>query len=293
MKPTIQGKYIYEFSHENEPITSIKLGDTIEVETIDCYSGALKTERDLITDFPTLKANPATGPIYIENVNKGDVLEVIIKKIDLNSVGVMPTRPNRGLLGDYIQETQTRILSIDHDIVTLNQSIRFPVHKMIGVIGVAPQGEAISNTTPGEHGGNMDTKDITEGNTLYLPVFHPGGLLALGDLHASMGDGELNGSGVEVGGKVTLQINKIEGVTLNMPIVKTEDHVMIIGSATDFRDAVRKAMLEAIRLIQHKNEMEFADAYRLLSAIGDLRVSQLVNPKVTVRIVLPKEWVSI
>lgn len=291
MTRIIKGKYVYEFSHKNEPIASIKPGETIEVETMDCYSGVLKNENDLITSFPTLKANPATGPIYIEHVKKGDVLEVFIKKIELNSVGIMPTRPNRGLLGDYITEVQTRILSIEDDLVTLNNSIQFSAHKMIGVIGVAPQDEAVPNTTPGNHGGNMDTKDITVGNTLYLPVFHEGGLLALGDLHASMGDGELNGSGVEVGGRVTLEINKIEGLTINMPIVKTEDQVMIIASATEFRDAVRKGMLEAIRLMQQKNEMEFADAYRLLSAKGDLRISQLVNPKVTVRIVLPREWV--
>lgn len=293
MTQTVKEAYIYEFSHENEAIVSIDPGDTIEVETIDCYSGALKTEEDLITNFPHLKANPATGPIYINNVNRGDVLEVVIKKIDLNAVGAMPTRPNRGLLGDYITEEQTRILSIENDMITLNETTQFPVRKMIGVIGVAPEGEAVPNTTPGDHGGNMDTTDITEGNILCLPVFHPGGLLALGDLHASMGDGELNGSGVEVGGKVTLQINKIENMKLNMPIVKTADEVLVIASAVEFKDAVRKAMLEAIRLMQDKNEMEFADAYRLLSAQGDLRVSQLVNPEVTVRIALPKAWVAV
>lgn len=293
MMRIIKGSYIHEFSHEHSPIASMKSGETVEIETIDCYSGSLKTEQDLIVNFPDLKPNPATGPIFIENVNKGDLLEIHIKKIELNDFGVMPTRPGRGWLGECIDEVQTRILAIKNDVITLNETFQFPVNKMIGVIGVAPESEAVPNTTPGNHGGNMDTKDIAEGNILYLPVFHPGGLLALGDLHAAMGDGELDGSGVEVGGRVTLLVNKVEGFHLNMPVVKTSNEVIIISSAAEFDDAVKKGMKEAIRLIQQKTGLEFADAYRLVSAKGDLRISQLVNPQVTVRIALPKDWISL
>ncbi|MDQ6600636.1 acetamidase [Bacillus salipaludis] len=293
MRQTIKGKYVYEFSSANKPIASVKLGEIVDIETIDCYGGHLKTEKDLITDFPHLKVNPATGPIYIEDVKRGDVLEIIIKKIELDSAGVMSTRPGGGLLGDYIREAQTRILKIENDMVILNNTMTFPVNKMIGVIGVAPLNEAIPTSTPGEHGGNMDTKDITEGNTLYLPVFQTGALLALGDLHASMGDGELNGTGVEIGGKVTLQINKKENVELFTPIVETDSHILIIKSATEFRTAVREAMIEGIRLLQKEHNLEFADAYRMISAKGDIRVSQLVNPKITVRLMLPKCLVSI
>ncbi|PIC64149.1 acetamidase [Sporosarcina sp. P13] len=292
MKHIIKGQYIYEFSHQHKPIAVIQCGDTVEIEAIDCYSGTIQSEKDLVTDLPNRKPNPATGPIFVEGVNAGDLLEIHVQKIELNSFGVMPTRPNRGLLGEFITETQTRILPIQDNFITL-QNITFPVNKMIGVIGVAPENEAVPNTTPGDHGGNMDTKDIKEGNILYLPVFHEGGLLALGDLHAAMGDGELDGSGVEVGGRVTLQVNKVEGVTLHMPLVKTADEVIIIASAIEFSDAVKKAMREAVRLIQKKTGLEFADAYRLVSAKGDLRISQLVNPEVTVRIALPKEWVEI
>ncbi|MDW0115194.1 acetamidase/formamidase family protein [Sporosarcina saromensis] len=293
MTRIIKGNYIYEFSHEHKPVASVCIGESFIVETIDCYSGNLQSENDLLTNFPHLKPNPATGPIFIENVSKGDLLEIHIQKIELSEYGIMPTRPNRGWLGEYIREPQTRILPIDNDIITLNETVQFIANKMIGVIGVAPDIGAVPNSTPGDHGGNMDTKDITEGNILYLPVFHPGGLLALGDLHAAMGDGELNGSGVEVGGKVTLTVNKIEGFHLNMPIVKTSNEVIIIASAKELQDAIKKCMKEAIRLIQQKNGLEFADAYRLVSAKGDLRISQLVNPEVTVRIALPKEWIAI
>ena len=71
---------------------------------------------------------------------------------------------------------------------------------MIGVIGTAPAEGTISCGTPDAHGGNMDTKIITEGTTLLLPVNVPGALLAMGDLHAGMGDGEVGISGLEIKG---------------------------------------------------------------------------------------------
>lgn len=285
---TIKGNYIYEFSKANKPISAVKLNENFVVETLDCYGGNLKSESDLRSDFPNLKINPATGPIFVENVKKGDTLAIEIREISLNDCGVMATGPDVGLLGDYITETQTKILPIEENHAILNGKVKIPVNKMIGVIGVAPEHTPVRSSTPGEHGGNMDTKAITEGNTLYLPVFQDGGLLAMGDLHAAMGDGELDGTGIEIGGKVTLRVRKEETIQLSTPIVETDTHFMVIASAEQFREAVRKGMLEAASLLQHNRNLEFSDAYRLLSASGDLRVSQLVNPKVTIRIALPK-----
>ncbi|WP_085524505.1 acetamidase/formamidase family protein [Tuberibacillus sp. Marseille-P3662] len=285
---TIDGSYIYEFSSANKPINSVKLNETFSIKTLDCYGGQLKSESDLRADFPNLKINPATGPIYIENIEKGDTISIDIKRIELNDQGVMATGPDTGILGDYITESQTKILPITDGCALLNNQIKIPINKMIGVIGVAPEDHAIPCSTPDIHGGNMDTKDITEGSTLHLPVFHEGGLLALGDLHAAMGDGELDGTGIEIGGEVTLQIKKNDNFKLKTPIVETDTHFMVIASAEAFNDAVRQGMLNAISLLQHKHQIAFADAYRLLSAKGDLRISQLVNPKVTVRMALPK-----
>ena len=56
----------------------------------------------------------------------------------------------------------------------------------------------------------MDCKEIKEGTTLLLPVNVPGALLALGDLHAAMGDGEIGVSGVEVAGEVTVTVQTIK-----------------------------------------------------------------------------------
>ncbi|GGB43782.1 acetamidase [Virgibacillus dakarensis] len=284
----IEGNYIYAFSKSNDIVGSVNLNESFIVETLDCYSGEISNEKTLRSDIPNLKINPATGPIYINGINKGDTISIEIIDIKLNSYGVMVTGPNIGMLGDYISESQTRILPIEGNKAILNNSIKIPINKMIGVIGVAPENNPVPCSTPGEHGGNMDTKDITEGNKLHLPIFHDGGLLALGDLHAAMGDGELDGTGVEIGGEVTLKVRKNQNTKLRTPIVETADHFMIISSAKEFKDAVRKGMLEAVALLQRQHNLEFPDAYRLVSAVGELKISQLVNPKITIRIALPK-----
>ena len=68
---------------------------------------------------------------------------------------------------------------------------------MLGCIGVAPRGEeTLGSGHLGPFGGNMDSPQVEEGATLYIPVFRPGALLYMGDGHAQQGDGELPGQGL-------------------------------------------------------------------------------------------------
>ncbi len=60
-------------------------------------------------------------------------------------------------------------------------------------------------------GGNMDYDQMKEGATLYLPVFHQGGLLMSGDILAAMGDGELTGSALETSADVELTVDLFRG----------------------------------------------------------------------------------
>ena len=43
----------------------------------------------------------------------------------------------------------------------------------------------------------MDTRHLTAGATLFLPVFHAGARLSVGDGHAAQGDGEVCGTAIE------------------------------------------------------------------------------------------------
>src|SRR5437762_11189603 len=83
-----------------------------------------------------------------------------------------------------------------------SKGIRLPIRPHVGTIGVAPASQEWTTFYPGDHGGNLDTKEITKGNSVYLPVFQPGGQLAMGDLHALMADGEVCVTGIEIAGTV-------------------------------------------------------------------------------------------
>src|SRR5699024_8417710 len=150
---------------------------------------------------------------YINDVSPGDVLKVKIEKIEIASQGVMVTGPGMGVMGNRLKDTDIRVFNVDNEKATVDfDGLTLPVNKMIGVIGVAPPNEAINNGTPDTHGGNMDAIKMTEGATLYLPVYHEGALFGLGDAHAAMADGEISVSGLEVESTVTIKFEKAENV---------------------------------------------------------------------------------
>ncbi|WP_440706539.1 acetamidase/formamidase family protein [Heyndrickxia oleronia] len=282
---------ITSFSAKHKPSYSVNMGEIFQVETNDCYGGAITSPDQLRTEINIDYINPATGPIYINDLQKGETLCIDILDIQLDEYGVMVLYPGMGPLGDLVKQADTRIFHVSSGKVEFNEEIALPVKPMIGVIGVAPLEGEVFSESPGDHGGNMDTKQITTGNKLYLPVFHDGGLLALGDLHASMGDGELNGSGIEIGGKVTMSLSK-SNLSIPMPIVETTDSFMFISSAKTFEEAFNKGMEAVVHLFKKKLALSFNDSYRLLSAVCDLQISQIVNPLITVRVVVPKGIIS-
>ena len=154
---------------------------------------------------------------------------------------------------------------------------------MIGVIGVAPADGAVPCGTPGDHGGNMDCTRITAGATLLLPVAVPGALFALGDLHAAMGDGEVGVSGVEIAGQVTIRVEVLHGAAWPAPMVITDADASVISSAPTLDEAADIAAERAVRWLSTAAGLTLADAVMLLSAIGRLRICQVVDPLKTAR----------
>lgn len=288
MKIITRDKVIYMFGPNNFPVAEVAVGEEFWVETRDCYSGQIKTEADLRPNINTAIMNAATGPISIRSIKHGDVICIDILEIELAEYGIMPTNPGLGLLGNLISEPNTKIIPIKDGKAYFSSSIKIPLEPMIGVIGVSPASEDIHCVIPGDHGANMDTKDIKAGSKVYLPVFVDGANLAIADLHACMGDGELCGTGIEIAGRVRLSVSRIEGLSLLMPIVESEDHFIIIASGKEFMETSKKAIKYSAELIGKSLGVSFPDAYRLVSAACDLKVSQIVNPLITVRVAIPK-----
>jgi amidase len=278
---------IYAMSPENEPTLRVPAGSRVVFETCDCFEDQI-TSADM--DFGELdwnRINPATGPVYVEGAEPGDILAVKIEKINIASQGVMVTGPNLGVMGfDFTQNT-IRMVPVENGCAVLAENLKVPINPMIGVIGTAPAGGAIACGTPGDHGGNLDCKQNREGTTLFLPVNVPGALFALGDLHAAMGDGEVAVCGVEVAGEVTVTLEVIKGKKWPLPMAVNKDHLMTLASEKELDAAADRAVVNMVRFLHEELQMAKEQATFLLSAAGDLRVCQIVDPLKTARMELP------
>lgn len=279
---------IQHFTPDLQAAFQVNLGETFTMELQDCYGGQVCREEILRTDIDTSIMNQATGPVQIHDLTRNDVCKVEIKQIRLNDTGIMMTSHGLGVLGKEITSASTKLLQVDEQYVHLTDRIKLPITPMIGVIGVATAGENIHTAIPGNHGGNLDTKEITSGHAIYLPVFQDGGMLALGDMHATMGDGELNGTGVEIGGEVTLSVSRLANRNIASPIVETADAFFFLTSAVTLEKAIEHCAKRVTTHLQNQLSLDFQTAYRLLSASCDIRISQVVNKLVTVKMVIPK-----
>lgn len=287
---TISNDYvIYSFKPQMEPVEKVKVKEVFKVKTNDCFYGQIEREDQTLDEIDYSKLNPTTGPIYIEGAEPGDVLKIKILDINVDSKGVALTLPSEGVLKDKSTKSLTKILDIKDEMCCF-QGLLIPIDPMIGVIGVAPsQEEGEYNTaTPWKHGGNMDTTDIRVGSTVYLGVNEEGGLLALGDCHAIMGDGEVSFSGLEVAAEVTLEVDLIKKKEIIWPLVETKNHTMVISSGDTVDEAMGFATNEAVRYLMKGLDISWEEAYLLSSLVMDLKISQVVDPKKTVRAAIPK-----
>ena len=281
---------IYEFNKVHQPVKIVPSGASIEIVTYDCFENQLQTEEDEITGIDWNRVNPATGPIYVKDAQPGDVLKVSIEKLEIGDQGVMVVGPHLGIMGHRLKEMESKMIPIQDGVARFN-GISIPLNPMIGVIGVAPEGDGVSCGTPGAHGGNMDNKMVTEGAVLYFPVFAEGALFGLGDFHAAMGDGEVSVSGIEVPGKATVKLEVIKGESLVQPMLENEEVVTQIASAATLDEAVKLATELMVDRVIEKTGMSVSEATMLMSAIGQVEVCQVVDPLLTARFVVPK-WLE-
>jgi amidase len=281
---------IYAFSKELKPVKTVASGSTLTIETYDCFQNQIRSNNTEINSIDWNQINPATGPIYVESALPGDILSVKIEKIELGSEGVMAVGPELGVMGHRLEQFEAKMIPILDGKAVFNEKVHIPLNPMIGVIGVAPKGDAVSCGTPGAHGGNMDTKLITEGANLYFPVFAEGALFALGDLHAAMGDGEIGVSGIEIPGKVTVTLTVIKGHSLKNPLLLSDEGVAAIVSAPTLDEAAKTAVEEMIDLLHPHTDLTLNHLTMLMSAVGQTQISQIVDPLLTARFFVPK-WV--
>lgn len=277
-------KAIYKMSGSNPPAASCRSGDTVTFETLDCFGGQIVSEEQRMNGLDWDNINPATGPLFIEDALPGDVLKVEIQKIELADHGVIAEAPGDGITGKVLKDDATKIIPVKDGKVLFNDRLTFPVKAMIGVIGTAPaDGREIPTGTPDLHGGNMDCKMIGENTVLYLPVNVPGALLAMGDMHAAMGNGEVCVCGVEIAGRITVRVSTLKNCSYPTPFLVTEDKAMAIYSAPTLLEAAEGATLRMRSFLIEELGMDEHEAGFLLSTAGDAEICQCVDPQLTCR----------
>ncbi len=294
-------KYVYGVAN---PVLRVHSGDLIETNTMDADGKAAEA-----TGFKVKGPNPLTGPFYVEGAEPGDTLAVHFLAIDVNAkegfgsagpgFGALNSSHYTPILGGPIPQ-KTWIYPVDAatNTATFNAldskySVKIPLHPFLGCVGVAPaDGEMRSSIVPAEYGGNMDAPEASAGNTLFLPVNVPGALLFVGDGHAAMGDGEVNGTAIEISMKVRMQVSVIKGQKISWPRFENQDYIMAVGIYRPLDDALRIAFTELVHWIHERNGLSEMDAYELLSKTAEIHLDEMVDPNYVVVAKINKKFLT-
>ncbi len=298
-----QGQYHYVYGPYSEPVMRIKPGDVVEVETLDAFGGAIKSEADMpskVLNMPFV--NPQNGPIAVEGAQKGDVLAVYVHSLlprGPQPVGTTALIPDFGglvassalMLNAPIPE-RVKKMEVTPDGVKFSDKIMLPYEPFVGTMGVSPEIEAVSSLQPDYWGGNMDLPDVAPGSVMYFPVQRKDAHFFIGDCHGRQGDGELCGVAVEIPATVTVQIDLIKGWSIPGVRLETQDFIMAVGSARPMEDAARMAYRDLVRWLVTDYGFEESEAYFLATQAGKMRVGNMVDPKYTLGASMLKKYLD-
>jgi amidase len=290
--PAVPDRYYRTFSHTNPVFRRIKPGEVVVTRTLDAGGQNERSEQ------MSPGSNPLTGPFYIEGAEAGDALAVTLRKVRLNRnwgysayrLGLFSLTPDyvetiypNHYKADIVRQGRDNVLRWDIDVArgtvhlrepaTTRVKLEFPARPMLGCIGVAAPGDFAPTSAPsGNYGGNLDYNEIAEGATVILPVFHPGGLLFLGDGHALMADGEPTGTGVETSMDVEFSVEVRKNAQVSGPRVENADYLISVGAQPEFASSLDRALQMAttdmVRWLVNDYKLEPWAAHQLIGAVG-------------------------
>ena len=223
-----------------------------------------------------------TGPIYVEGAQPGDVLSVKINKIVPRAYGDNFNVP--GMFGEFpndFPEGQVKYFYLDWDrkVAEFAPGIEIPLRPFPGTIGVArAEPGKYSTVPPGPYAGNMDIRELTEGTTLYVPVFVPGALLWSGDSHAAQGNGEVNLTALETAFKeFNVTVDLVKGKKLDWPRIRMKDAWITMGYDKDLNKALEILKVETAKFLVEEKRAAADKAAAAMESLADCRVAEVVN----------------
>lgn len=293
----------------HDPALTIRPGDSIRTSTVDARGG------DKDGASVAARGNPQSGPFAVADADYGDTLVVTIERImvtrdwGFSSSRLAPNVLEFGDVPEFEDRADRSFWSIDVDagIVRLDapenapageqvpvrnrlHDTGLPFRPMLGCVAVAPPGrEYISTATSGRFGGNMDYNGIVEGATVYFPVFAPGALFHVGDGHALQGDGEMDGTGIEVPMDVTITLDLIKGKAIGWPRIENKTHIMTAGNVRPLDQAVQHATSEMVRWLRIDYGLTTREAHMLLGRMVQYDLGNMFDPAYTMICKLPRD----
>lgn len=275
------------------PALTVEQGQTVELHMVEASDGQINsssTAKDIENLDPD-RANPVTGPIYIDGAEPGDALKIKIHDLMPSGWGWTANIPGFGLLADDFPDAALHLWQYDAATlspVVFGKHARIPLKPFIGTIGVAPQEKGEHSTIPPRHvGGNMDIRDLGVGCELILPVACKGALFSAGDTHAAQGDGEVCGTAIESPVNALLEFEIIKGAAPQSPRIITpgpvthhldkKGYIITTGIGADLMDGTKTALRQMIDLLTKEQGLSPIDAYMLCSVCADLRISEIVD----------------
>lgn len=298
-KPTVYAKY---YTAKAEPVLHMAAGDSIQTTSLDAGG------HDQTGQRRWRGGNPVTGPFYIEGALPGDTLVIRLKRIRLNrdwadsgtqivSNAVAPEYTSnqsrvQGLGGRWRLDSEGGFALPAEESAAL-KNFRVPLRPMLGCIAVAPpRQDSVNTRASGPFGGNMDYNRLREGTTVYLPVFHPGALLFLGDAHAAQGDGELAGDALETSMDFEVQVDVIRDLPIDGPYSDDGESWMVIGIGGSLDDALHNATTRMARYLEAEHGLKSNEAALVLGSSMQYDIADLVGEQVSIVARLPKSLLN-
>jgi acetamidase/formamidase len=275
----------------DEPVMTVDSGDVVVVRTRDVSDNQIgpTSTAEVIPKLNWSRVYPLAGPIAVHGAQPGDTLAVEILDMHTEGWGWTAILPGFGLLPDEFTQPYLRIFDLSGgDAAWLRDDIAVPIEPFFGTMGVCPAGARDQAVMPpGSFGGNLDTRQLTRGTTLYLPVQVPGARFSCGDAHAAQGDGEVCVTGIEAPMYAALRFTLQRGRHIPAPqflhpgpLTPKVNHGGWYGTTGVHADLYRGAQDALRAMIDHLTQtyhLSREDAYVLASLCVDLKISEIVD----------------
>lgn len=288
MTTSVVPGYLYELSPDAEMSGSVGLGETITVRTLDSSGGQIHANVDY-SELDAAKFFPVVGPLRIEGVKRGDIVGVEIQRMELDPLAHTWTRPGLGLLG----QDRFAVMAVETDTLAIRANggdgpviASAPGRPHVGALGLLADTVEPARTL-GHYGGNIDFARVGEGAIVWLTANVDGGGFFIGDIHATIGDGEVCGTGAETGAEVTLRFLRQDANGQVLPTVRDADgRLWVIGVGSSVEEALSEATAYCVQRVATSKGISTDEAYLAVGLLLSVEVCQVVNPRTSVAVSL-------